>query len=485
MKKLIALLTISLSIFSAIGQNSSWSTYTTSNSDIGGNTILALTCDAKNNLWVGTNLGLCKLSGRTWTDYAMFNEKLDKQYVNCLTVDASNNLWIGTDDYGVIKFDGSRWTDYTADTKRLNMKFVRDIAIASSGAPWIGVTLSGLVDGSQSKWTKFTAAESGLLSDFILCLKFDKQGTLWIGTNDGLCSLSPSGKWSSYTTANSKIPANIVPSIALASDGSLWIGTLEGLCHLQNQQWTIYNTSNSSLPGNQVNVVSIDAAGAIWVGTNRGVAVFDGSNDWQIYTASKGKLPSNAIQRMVIDKKGNKWFGTDFAGLTKFAANGIRGRIVDHQGKPIYGISVNCGSVSATTDNEGYFYAEIPVGTTNVTIKPVIDDGTLQPAERNVASLNGFIFGQDFIHSNIITSEGGKSGEKITITPYLAEGYITIQLDSPQAEVEFIKSDGISIRTIPAYKNNAKITISKMPKGLYTLRIKTPKGEKNLKFNLK
>lgn len=484
MKRLFLAISLMLAMSTAISQNNYWNTYTTSNSDIGGNTILTLTCDAKNNLWVGTNLGLCRLSGRTWTDYAMFNEKLDKQYVNCLTVDPDGILWIGTDDYGVIRFDGSRWTDYASETKRLNMKYVRDIAINSEGSPWIGVTLSGLVDGKGAKWKKYTAAESGLLSDFILCLQYDRQGNLWIGTNDGLCTLSPTGKWTSYTTQNSKLPTNIVPCMAIDKSGCHWIGTTGGLCRFDGHEWQVFTPKNSGLPGLQVNVIAIDAAGAIWVGTDKGVAVFDGRQDWQVFTSKKGQLPSNMVQRMVIDRKGNKWFGTDFAGLTRYAAFGIRGRVTDTRQQPVSDMVVTCGSSTATTDAQGYYYLEIPIGATNLTLTPTLDYGSIEPAEIKIANPTGFLFGQDFTYSNVITSTD-KSGEKVTITPYLAEGYITIQLDSPEAEVTFLKPDGTTVRTIPAYKNNAKITIAKMPRGMYNLRIKTTKGEKNLKFNLK
>ena len=73
----------------------------------------------------------------------------------------------------------------------------------------------------------------------------------------------------------------------------------------------------------------------------------------------------------------------------------------------------------------------------------------------------------------------------MVVTPYLAEGYITISLESSTAEVEFVNAKGESVRTVSNYKNGAKITIAKMPKAPYTLYIRTVKGEKSLQFNLK
>ena len=53
-----------------------WTIYNTENSKILGNTVLAVDVDSRGNKWVGTNEGMCKLSGKAWTDYSMFNEKL-------------------------------------------------------------------------------------------------------------------------------------------------------------------------------------------------------------------------------------------------------------------------------------------------------------------------------------------------------------------------------------------------------------------------
>lgn len=484
MKTLFICIFVALFTIPVMAQHNNWTTYTTSNSDIGGNTILALATDSQHNLWVGTNLGLCRLKGRTWTDYAMFNEKLENQYVNCLTVEPNGTLWIGTDDYGVIKFDGSRWTDYASETKRLNMKFVRDIIISPKGTPWIGVTLSGLVDCSQTPWNKFTAANSELLSDFILCLKYDKKGNLWIGTNDGLCCYSPTGQWSSYTTINCDIPADIVPSMEIASNGVKWIGTIKGLCRFDGTSWKVYNTSNSPLPGNQVNSVAIDNAGAIWAATDNGVAVFDGKKDWQVYKPTKGTLPAPAIQRMVIDKKGEKWFGTEFNGLARFSANGIRGRVMDDHDQPVEDMTLTCGDMTTTTDADGYYYFEIPVGTANVIIHPKADMGTPKPESLMVNNITGFKFGQDFVLSSEMEATG-TSSERVTIVPYLADGYIVIRMESTTAKVEFMGENGEMIRTIPEYKNGNRITISKMPRRMYNLRITTSKGEKKLRFNLK
>lgn len=459
-----------------------WLTFNVKNSEIGGNTILALATDKKNNKWVGTNLGLCRYSGKTWMDYSMFNEKLKDQFVNCLTVDSKGTLWIGTDDYGVIEFNGSKWTEYTQQTKQMNMKFIREITIDRNDVKWIGVTLGGLVKYDGTDWTKYTASNSGLLSDFILCVTIDQRNNKWIGTNDGLCVFD-NNKWTSYTTKNSGLPHNIVPSVVVDKNNVKWIGTLSGLCRFDGENWTIYNKLNSPLPSNQINDLCFDAAGMLWIATDEGVAVFDCQKNWRVFTPKNSPLPGKVVQNIAIDGQGIKWFGTDFHGLVRFTGQGIQGRIADEKGVARAGVTVSCGDKSTVTDENGIYYLEVATGTGGV-LRPQLEGFTFVPEQADLTNVTSFTFNKDFVISSGMVASGN-SAEKVMVNPFLADGYITITMESPVAEVEFVDQDGNSIRTIPAYKNGARITISKMPKAKYTLYIRTAKGEKSLKFNLK
>ncbi|MBQ1409323.1 MAG: hypothetical protein IIY87_06160 [Bacteroidales bacterium] len=464
---------------SASAQN--WSRFTMKNSELG-NTILAMASDKKNNKWFGTELGMARLTGKTWTDFSMFNEKLKGQYVNCLTVDGKSVLWIGTDDYGVIEFDGSRWTEHKEQMKKLQMKFISKIAIDHNNVKWIGVTLGGLVSYDGHDWKKYTSLDSELLSDFILCVAIDRANRKWIGTNDGL-SVFNDRKWTSYTTKNSKLPDNIVPSIIIDKNDVKWLGTLGGLVRVEGDNWTIYTSENSPLPCNQINDLAFDPSGAIWMVTDKGIALFDGKDNWHVFTSKNSQLPDDIHRRIMVDSQGNKWFGSNMQGLTRLSAHPVMGRITDDHGTPLAGITVNCGEQQATTDTKGNYYLEVANGS-SLTITPADNMRNFEPANRKLSMVTGAIFKQDFTASSGMEAQGN-SKERIVITPYLDQGYITISMESAVAEVEFVGPDGTSIRKLPQYRNESRITISKMPKMNYTLFIRTDKGEKKLLFNLK
>ena len=71
------------------------------------------------------------------------------------------------------------------------------------------------------------------------------------------------------------------------------------------------------------------------------------------------------------------------------------------------------------------------------------------------------------------------------INPHLNEGYITITIESPSATVTFTDRNNKVVKTVNNYKNNQKIMINRMPKGMYYVGVQTVRGEKKIKFNLK
>ncbi|MDY5968983.1 MAG: two-component regulator propeller domain-containing protein [Bacteroidales bacterium] len=473
-------------------QKGVWTQYTTQNSEILGNTILATAADPSGSIWVGTHLGLCRLKGRTWTNYAMFNEKLKDQFVNCLTIDNDNDLWIGTDDYGVILFDGYHWTEYTDKTRELKMKFIREISIDKNNVKWIGVTLGGLVRFDGREWFKYTQVDSKLPSDFILCVAIDRKNKKWIGTNDGLCVFNDH-VWAGYTTQNSELPHNIVPAIAIDKQGVKWIGTLGGLVRFDDKDWKVLDDRNTPLQSLQINDLAFDKDGMLWIVTDKGVALYDCHDNWTLFSHDNSPLPESGIQNIVIDDMGRKWIGTQFNGLFCYSGQCIKGCVKNEEGEAVTEAIIDYGVGKTKTDKNGFYHIEVPTGS-SFGIRPQVEGYVSEPDEREVRNISAFLFNQNFVLTSgteIAATPQGSRGEeergkeRVSVNPYLAEGYITITMESPVAEVEFVGSNGKSIRTIPQYKNGSKITITKMPKDSYTLNIRTQKGTKVLRFNLK
>lgn len=424
MKKGIIIGIMGLMGFIANAQNGTWTVYDTRTSDICGNNISALTAD-RGGVWAGTYQGLCRLKGASWLDFSMFNEKLKDQSVNCLMVDARGILWIGTDDYGVIEWDGTNWTEHNDVTRRLKMKFVKEIVVDQDGVMWIGVTLGGIISYDGSEWEKYTPADCGLLSDFVLDIAVDRANRKWITTNAGV-SVFNGTRWVSHTSGNSGLPDNIVPAIAIDKQNVKWFGTLSGLARYDGQRWTVWNTRNSPLPSDQVNDIAIDDDGLLWLATSEGAAVFDGVDNWVVFTSRNSGIPAGNIYKVANDDRGNHWFGNDAKGLAKLS--GFR---MPEKAAP--------AASSTPSKQEALPVVETP----------------------------------------------GPGDEHVRINPHLDDGYITISFESPTATITFTNSNGKVVKTVKDYTNNQHIKISRMPRGMYIVGVKTVRGEKKIKFNLK
>lgn len=75
---------------------SSWTSFTTANSDLASNTVLSLARDLGGDWWFGTSHGLSRYNGSTWVTYNTVNSPLPANQVNSVRVDPVGNVWVGT-----------------------------------------------------------------------------------------------------------------------------------------------------------------------------------------------------------------------------------------------------------------------------------------------------------------------------------------------------------------------------------------------------
>ncbi|MFI5264140.1 MAG: two-component regulator propeller domain-containing protein [Candidatus Kapaibacterium sp.] len=221
----------------------SWTTYTTDNSGLADQPIVCLMPDINNDLWIGTQRGLNRLSGGiTWSTYMPDNVPAMPYYgISSLATDAHANLWmtfIGT--HGFVEFpagDASRAKFFYQDSIP---HFPMDAGIAV----------------------------------YMQCIAVDGGGDLWTGTeSNGAVKLDASGATVYNTETTSAFRNNNVHSIAIDQCGHVWAGTDLGAMRYDGS-WTSFTISSGQLTNDTVNTISVDAAGHIWFGTNGGATEF-------------------------------------------------------------------------------------------------------------------------------------------------------------------------------------------------------------------
>jgi hypothetical protein len=151
--------------------------------------VKAMTVDAQNNLWVGSEYGLRKfVSGNnsSFTLYDPSNSPLPSGYILDLEADPSGGIWIGT-AAGLVRFDGTTWVIYNQANTGMPGTVVYDvarrptdglIAIANNDPdhyPYRGGV--SIFDGAT--WTHYTPDNSPLTHWQVVAVEFDANGNLW------------------------------------------------------------------------------------------------------------------------------------------------------------------------------------------------------------------------------------------------------------------------------------------------------------------
>ena len=149
--------------------------------------------DSEKNVWIATNLGLCKVSYgkddiRKWKKTFFQNDPVLNSKITFIYEDKENNIWFaGSNGIAQYKLVDNSITSYT-NILGYDISGSTSIAIDNFNRIWIG-NLKGVYvyDG---KFIKQIDSQSGLTSDEVLSLLYDdKLNRLYVGTSNGMSEL--------------------------------------------------------------------------------------------------------------------------------------------------------------------------------------------------------------------------------------------------------------------------------------------------------
>jgi len=311
--------------------------------------------DRSNNIWIGTEEGISKLSStKEFIQYRFLSGRkntLGGKVVSSIIGGKENSLWVG---YGGGGFDRINLADNSiTHFKNIpgnpNSLSVNDIVALYEdkyGILWIGTSYGGL-NRFDPKTKKFKIYRhnpnnsTSIKSDWVQQILETRNGELLIGTNDGLQILDrKSEKFYNYKPIikndSIKLPDIIsVNSLFEDKNGEIWIGTwLDGLFRYDSKSQVLYhyfpNSDNqNSISASKVSSIYEDSKGYIWLGTHSGgFNKFDKlSGKFARYTTRNG-LPNDVVFGILEDEKGNLWIST-MKGLAKFNPSTESFRVYD------------------------------------------------------------------------------------------------------------------------------------------------------------
>lgn len=161
------------------------------------NTIFALYLDSKQNLWIGTKKGLCKLEAGQSNFKRYFNNEanehgLSSNVIYAINEDINGTIWIGTEGGGINKFDRNEFTHYTVDDG-LSGNSVYGIQIDKAGIIWLSTDNGISSFNSETLQFRNFIADDGLQGNqFSPGASFkSKTGDIWFGGSNGFNVFKP------------------------------------------------------------------------------------------------------------------------------------------------------------------------------------------------------------------------------------------------------------------------------------------------------
>jgi hypothetical protein len=158
--------------------------------------------DQSNSIWFACyqDKGISKFDGKFWTTYNSSNSNLGSNTSYCISMDKNGDMWAGCSSAGkVYKFDGiNNWTAVQFDANT-SQALVFDIGFDLNGTAYIGTQL-GLYIQTGSGFTLYNDNNSPLMANVTIAIPAYPQNVVFDSNNnmilaDGSGGLLKYGTW--------------------------------------------------------------------------------------------------------------------------------------------------------------------------------------------------------------------------------------------------------------------------------------------------
>ena len=302
---------------------------------VNSNFIYTTFIDSYNNLWVGSDDGLC-LYSRELDNFTKINigDVISKGYNEPITIktivqDNNGNLILGAYGFGLFKLNIKTLKTTLIQSKLLDKPdfLIKSSAKTKQGIIYLGTSYGLLeidLNGKVKQVYKDKFKREPLLED-IDNLVIDRFGYIWLGTTqNGLIKIKP--ETDNYQFENYSITKNKILSIVESSLGYIICGTENDGLFVVNykgqvvQKYLHSKYNNFSLKSNSVWSLYEDKEKRLWLGYfNKGLGVFDKPNNkfnsLEALVNNDNSLQTSYVTSVTKDKKGNLLISNEGGGL--------------------------------------------------------------------------------------------------------------------------------------------------------------------------
>lgn len=339
------------------------------------NTVLALTQDHNNKIWVGTIDGLNWYEGSRFVSYYKVPDdttSLANNHVYSLHTDRKGTVWVGT-QVGLSRYNivGNNFTNYSSpDNQPMQVLAIEE---PEEGNRLLLATNIGLVVFNKETGRMKVQPELAGKTIYSICRMND--GYL-MGTSEGVYFYYVRNE--NVTRLLVQLKGEVISGI-LHDDrnGNCWLASLtNGVYCVDNNFQIIKHYNRQNTPDyfltNSVRTLCRDGKGRIWIGTMEALLILEPETDtFQICRYSPEdptSLGHNSVRSILEDNQGGMWVGTFYGGLNYY-----------HHLAPAFGRLQHSVWRNSLSDNTVSCIAEEP-GTENLWIGT--NDGGLNYYDR-------------------------------------------------------------------------------------------------------
>jgi signal transduction histidine kinase/ligand-binding sensor domain-containing protein len=276
--------------------------------------------DRKGSIWIGTQLGLYKLSDAGTGSVTFQRIDLSGAQVGPITEDGAGSLWIGTSAGLFRRFPDGRLEQYTV-REGLPANGVSSVLVDRQGRIWVGTVTSGLAVLTADQMLQHPtvavaySTRNGLPANWIWQLFEGRNGAIWAGTTTGLVEIVPTADPHRYRLRSFGAALGLAyPSVRVIAEdriGNLWVGTEGGgVAKIPPTQFTAYGEADG-----------IRATGTLFETPGDGAIAMELRGDWRFFRCVDHRpitatLPFSVIpswgwnQMALVDSEGDWWIGT-------------------------------------------------------------------------------------------------------------------------------------------------------------------------------
>ena len=260
-------------------------------------TVLSVFEDDEQNIWVGLQTGLLRLSRTAMSTFPLPGSQ--NADFETIYPDRDGSLWVGSTS--LYRIDPLRDGSELIPPPQPGMR-VRSVFRDSTGGWWVGTEGYGVFLTRGQKEFHYTT-RNGMVNDFVRAFLESRDGSVWIATDEGIT------RWRDGVLTDYRVSDGLcyfsIRTLLEDSRGDIWIGTERGVNHLHGDAF-VQDAVTEALRADKVWTIHEDRDGGLWFGT-RGSGLFrwrDGK--LTSYTSAQG-LASNSIYQILEDPRGTFW----------------------------------------------------------------------------------------------------------------------------------------------------------------------------------